>query len=169
MQTPFIKWLKVGPGVGMEAMLGNSGWRSRDLRGEVRNQNLLEMPRLPSGRGAWASGHSARVLAPLSLRRSNPGESPRCLPGLGFQELEWPVLQSRSQGVCSPRFAASPYLPPGSSQAKVTSGEPRWKWLWGARERDRLEEVNNSHTGQSRSERQPQLTVVKHLLCQTLS
>ena len=71
--------------------------------------------------------------------------------------------------VCSPGFAASPHLPPGSSQAKVTSGEPRWKWLWGARQRDRLEEVNNSHTGQSRSERQPQLTVVKHLLCQALS
>lgn len=152
-------WLEVGPRAGMETMLGDSGWRSWDLRGEVRNQNLLETPRLPSGRGARASGLSARVLAPVPLRRSNPEASPRCLLGLGFQELEWPVLQSPSEGVCSPGFAASPHLPPGSSQAKVTSGEPRWKWLWGARERDRLEEVNNSHTRQSRSERQPQLTV----------
>lgn len=28
------------------------------------------------------------------------------------------------------------------------------KWLWEAGERDRLEEVTNSHTGQSRSEQQ---------------
>ena len=47
MQTPFFTWLEVGPRAGMEAMLGDSGWRSRDLRGEVRNQNLLETPRLP--------------------------------------------------------------------------------------------------------------------------
>ena len=74
--TPFFMCVKVGSAAGTEAVLGDSGGTPGDPRGGVRNLNLLETPRLPSGQGAcslldcWPLS-SSDALAPEGLLQAS--------------------------------------------------------------------------------------------------
>lgn len=89
----------------------------------------------------------ARGLAPSPSPTQRPGASPRCLLGLGFQELGWPhptdTLKECVHWWC-PQISLWILL---IGQGDL--GGAKRKWLWEAGERDRCR-GDHPHTGQSR-------------------
>lgn len=105
--TPFFMCVKVGSGAGTEAVLGDSGGRPGDLRGGVRNLNLLETLRLPSGQGAcslldcWPLS-SSDTLAPEGLLQASWDLASK---GRNGQSYSYPHKEYVQQGLQLPQIS----------------------------------------------------------------
>lgn len=130
----------MGPGAGKEAKLGVFWVEIPDLRGEVRDQDLLETPRCSH----QAEGAGVRAPCsegwPLSLSDAAALERSRCLLGLGLPRAGMASPTVTLARSVFTRVCSSPKSPSDSSQAKVTLGSQDGNGC-GSRGKGPLEEV----------------------------